>query len=144
MPKDGYFLLFNSKHIVSLEEGKIEDGEAQVGQKSFVVDKTEPFFLKKENFLGQPTYYPLYFVKWDDPQPKTLGDLENLDGVDIQKGDITPELQKRLAETKLLKGLFNQSAGLSDDTKQKLILVLVTVATAAVGLYLMYHFGYLG
>lgn len=135
-----YFFLFDSKHKCRLVKGETEDGEGKVGNKKFIVDGTEPLMLNKSNPITGDSYYPLYLVKWDDPQPKTLSEIPNLDEVDIESGDVTPDVLKSLSETNLLKGLFGQSL-VSDENKQKIMLFIGVLGVAGVIVYLIWFGG---
>jgi len=120
---EAYFLLFTSKHKCQVVEGKIDDGTAYVGDKDFVVDGTQPLLYKKKSLIGSDSYYPFYMVKWDDPNPKTLNDIKNLDSFDIKNHNLNPKMLRKLSETKLFEGLFKHSGdGLLSDNKKGFLL----------------------
>lgn len=140
----GYFLLFNTKHKAQVVEGKIEDGRANVGNKQFNVDGTQPMLLKKDGLLpGMSSYYPFYIVKWDDDEPKTLSEVEDMEAIDIEQDEVTPDMQRKLAETELLKGLFRQTSGISTESKKKLMYGLIIAGIIGIAIYELWFLGYL-
>ena len=136
----GYFLLLTSQHKCQVVEGVIDDGTAFVGEKDFSIDGTEPFLFKKKSLIGGDSYYPFYIVKWDDPNPKTLQDIKNLDEIDIDSYTLNPRMLRKLAETRLFEGLFKHSGdtGLfSGENMGRKIAIFVAVGITGLIIYLI-------
>lgn len=141
---DAMFLVFNTKHDCQLIKGKVVDGEGHVGDKDFVVDKTEPLLLKEENskflqLLGDKyKFYPLYFVKWDRNQPLTLKDIKDIESIDIKQQTLKPNMVRKLAETRVFQGLFQQGGSglLSEGSKTKMMYGLVVIVGIIIYLYM--------
>lgn len=144
MGADTYFLLFDTKHKTRIVKGEVKDGRADVGDKEFNVDGTEPMLFRKDGLLpGSYSYYPFYIVKWDDDEPKTLQDVEDLEAIDIEQDEVTPDMQRKLVETELLKGLFRQTSGISGESKKKLMYGLIIAGIIGVVIYELWFLGYL-
>jgi len=59
------FLIFDTDFSCRRFKKKIKDGKVVIGDKEWVVDKAQPFHLKKG--LG---YRPLYLLKWNSVFPR--------------------------------------------------------------------------
>jgi len=134
--------LFNTAHDCQLVDGKIVDGVAHVGNKDFIVDTTEPLILRKKNpkilqLLGDKyKFFPLYFVKWDNNEPITLKNIQNIEEIDIKQDTLKPELVRKLAETRVLQGLFHQGDSGIFSGKSKSTIMYVIVVLIGIFLYL--------
>lgn len=144
-----YFLCFESNHITSLKEGEIVEGMGNVEGKSFTVEKAEPFLHCEESSLpfGSESYTPLYLVKWDDANPKTLSDIQDVEEMDVDVDSITPTEINSIMETNLFRGLFKmkpRGSGMSIGKKKKIILMIALASGIGIVLYYLYWFGYIG
>lgn len=144
-----YFLLFESNHIVGLKEGDVAEGFAYVEDKEFSVDGAEPFLFQEEKgmpLLKKDEYTPLYLVKWDSPNPKTLDQIQNIEEMDVNVEDMSPSEIRSISETNLFRGLFKmspKSSGLGLDRKKKIWLMLGLGGAIFIVIYYLTWFGYL-
>lgn len=138
-------MVFDSDHICRLLKGEIEDGKAHVEDKSFMVDKTEPFLFNEESKLPLigGDYTPLYLVKWDDTKPKTLDNVTNLGEFDIDTEEIDASTMQAILETDLFRGLFKmkpRGGGLGLTARRKTILLILLIGIVGVVVYYLWWF----
>jgi len=139
------FLLFESNHIVGLKDGEVVEGFAHVEDKSFSVDGAQPFLYHEDGLplIGSDDYTPMYFVKWDDPNPKTLEQIQDIDEMDVKVEEMSPSELKAVSETNLFRGLFKMSpkSGFGLDKKKKIWLALGIGGAIFIVVYYLMWFG---
>lgn len=152
---EAVFLYFDSNHISKLVKATIYDGTVIIDNKMFVVDMTRPLYITFGKIFKKT--YPLYIIKWNDIKPyniareslirekteENLKELKNTRQIEPIKAeqfvpefhdyndDMTPELAKKIADTKITAGILGGSKNMS------IILIIVGALLGAIIVYFM-------